>query len=340
MIYNVFGEDFYIEGQRIFGTSAFIATLSPWFMPLLFSLAGISSYYALQKRTPLEYTKERVLKLIIPLIAGILLVVPAQTYIAERFHNGFAGNYFYQYTLFFTGPTDLTGTRGGFTPAHLWFILYLFVISMVALPIMLFFKKKEFNISKTPLALLITMFVLPFALTPILDIGHSVGRYFGYFILGYLFLSADALQEKLDKYRIHLLIVTAVCIIGNLFLFYFYINDSLNNAPHFILDIFQSFYGWIAILTVLGLGRHYCNFRNKVTDYLAQASFPVYIFHQSWIIVVAYWIFMLTENAFSQIILIILSSFILTFVTYELCKRIPGLKFLFGMKTKNNSSKS
>ena len=101
MIYYAGGLEFYIEGQSILWTSAFIFALFPWFMPLLFVLAGISSYLALQKRTPLAYTKERVLKLLIPLIAGVLLVVPAQTYIAERFHNGFTGSYLYQYILFF-----------------------------------------------------------------------------------------------------------------------------------------------------------------------------------------------------------------------------------------------
>jgi len=336
MIYNAWGEDFYIEGQSIFATSAFISALSPWFMPLLFCLAGISSYFALQKRTPLEYAKERVAKLLIPLIAGILLVVPAQTYIAERFHNDFAGGYFYQYVLFFTGPTDLTGTRGGFTPAHLWFLLFLFAISMIALPIMIVCKKRAVDMSKTPLILLIAMFAIPLALTPILDIGHSAGRYFGYFILGYLFLSADAILEKLDKYRAPLLAIAMSCLAGRMFLFYLNMNDNLF-APQLALDIFQSFYGWITILAILGLGRHYCNFRNNITDYFTASSFPVYIFHQSWVIVVAYWVFMITENAFAQIILIIAASFILTYAAYEICKRIPGLRFLFGIKTSGNT---
>ncbi|MCL1883687.1 MAG: acyltransferase family protein [Defluviitaleaceae bacterium] len=330
MIYNAFGENFYIEGQSIIGTSAFIVALSPWFMPLLFSLAGISSYYSLQKRTPLAYAKERVFKLLIPLIAGVLLVVPAQTFIAERFHNGFTGGYFYQYVLFFTSPTDLTGTRGGFTPAHLWFILFLFVISMIALPIMIFFNKKKIDTRKMPL--IISMFLLPLVLTPVLDFGHSLGRYFGYFILGYLLLSTDVLLEKLDNYRIHLLAVATVCMIVNLVLFHMYINNNLN-APYIAHDIFQSFYGWISILAILGLGRHYCNFKNKATDYLTGASFPVYIFHQSWVIVVAYWIFMFTQNTFVQIILIISTSFILTYATYEVCKRIRGLRFLLCLKT-------
>ena len=335
MIYNAFGEAFYIEGQRIFGTSAFIATLSPWFMPLLFVLAGMSSYYALQRRTPSAYAKERVFKLLIPLFAGIILVVPAQTYIAERFHNGFTGSYFYQYILFFTAPTDLSGTRGGFTPAHLWFLLYLFVISMVALPLMNAYKnaKRKLPADKMPLLLLLSLFIMPFAMMPILDIGgHSLGGYFAYFILGYLVLSADRLLEKLDRLRRPLLLAAAICVIGNLFLLYFYLHGRLA-APIFYFEIFRVFYGWLAILTILGLGRHHLNFRNKTTDYLSASAFPVYIFHQSWIVVLAYFIFAHTGNALAQICLIILTSTLFTYATYEICKRIPGLRVLFGIKS-------
>ena len=94
----------------------------------------MSSAYAPDKRTNCEYVKERIFKLLIPFVVGTLVVVPAQTYFAERFHNGYTGGYLHQYVLFFTGPTDLTGYRGGFTPAHLWFLLYLFIISVAALP--------------------------------------------------------------------------------------------------------------------------------------------------------------------------------------------------------------
>lgn len=83
------------------------------------AVAGISSCYALRKRTPREYVKERVLRLLVPLLAGVALLVPIQTYVAEVFHNGYGGGYLAQYVLFFTKPTDLTGYHGGFTPAHL-----------------------------------------------------------------------------------------------------------------------------------------------------------------------------------------------------------------------------
>jgi Acyltransferase family. len=136
MIYNSFGESFYIKGADIPLVTGVLVAIWPWFMPLLFVCAGLSSAFALQKRSVKQYIKERALKLLVPFFFGILLLIPAQTFFAERFHNGYTGGYFRQYIIFFTKPTDFTGYNGGFTPGQLWFILYLFVISLVALPIM------------------------------------------------------------------------------------------------------------------------------------------------------------------------------------------------------------
>ncbi|WP_425517379.1 acyltransferase family protein [Paenibacillus solanacearum] len=49
-----------------------------WFMPLLFLLAGMSSFYALQRRTGAHFVKERFLRLLIPLVVGTLIIVPSQ----------------------------------------------------------------------------------------------------------------------------------------------------------------------------------------------------------------------------------------------------------------------
>ena len=59
MIYNTFGERFYITGtptqSLTFGTLA----VYPWWMTGLFVLAGMSTMYALEHRTGKEYVKER-----------------------------------------------------------------------------------------------------------------------------------------------------------------------------------------------------------------------------------------------------------------------------------------
>ena len=60
----------YDAGQRRFGEnrpiSGIVVFFSPFFMPLLFLLAGIGTRYSLQKRTMREYIAERVKKLLLP----------------------------------------------------------------------------------------------------------------------------------------------------------------------------------------------------------------------------------------------------------------------------------
>ena len=137
MIYNNWGETWYIHGQDLLLPSVFNQIAYIFMMPLLFAVAGMSSRYALKRRSPREYTKERVTKLLLPLIFGILLVIPIQSYLAGLFFNGSAN-----YLDYFTKITDLSGYDGAFTPGQLWFLLFLFVISMVCLPFMVWYKKK------------------------------------------------------------------------------------------------------------------------------------------------------------------------------------------------------
>ncbi len=96
MMYNNFGESFYVYNKPVELLSNFVIINWTWYMPLLFVLAGISSSLAFSKRTAKEFAKERVSKLLIPLIFGILLLVPVQTYFAEKYHNNYADGYFKQ----------------------------------------------------------------------------------------------------------------------------------------------------------------------------------------------------------------------------------------------------
>ena len=51
MIWNNFGSRFYIwQGENKI-LSTLIVLVNPWFMPILFALAGMSARYALEKRT-------------------------------------------------------------------------------------------------------------------------------------------------------------------------------------------------------------------------------------------------------------------------------------------------
>lgn len=330
MIYNNFGENFYVKGEGISLLNSFIQITSPWFMPLLFVIAGISTCYALDKRTAKQYIKERVSKLLIPLISGILLLIPIQTYYAEKYHNGYTGGYFEQYILFFTKETDLTGYTGGFTPAHLWFILYLFIISLIALPIVIKYKNisKKIKLDKLSVFKILTMFLIFLVMALILDIGgKSLGEFFALFMLGYIVLSDDNIQVKLDKSRWYLF--GAGVVFTGLNLLFLNVGFSSYGLAY---DIFIRFLSWIGILSAIGMGKHYLDFQNKFTNYFSRASFPIYFFHQSVLVLVAYYTFRVTSSIFLQVIIIIVGTFILTMATYEVFKRIAFTRVLFGIK--------
>ncbi|MCL2592340.1 MAG: acyltransferase family protein [Defluviitaleaceae bacterium] len=325
MIYNSFGENFYIKGDNIDSVTTFIVLTGAWFMPLLFVIAGISTTFALQKRNFGEFAKERTTKLITPLIAGILLVIPAQTYFAERFHNGYTGGYFAQYILFFTKETDLTGYTGGFTPAHLWFVFYLFIISLLAIPLIALSRKIKFDIKNLATPFVVSFFILPFLGNFVLDIGgHSFGEYFAYFMLGYFVLSNENIQQRLEKYRIILLSISLIFMTLRGLFWY----GILNVHPL----IFTQFYAWTTILVLIGFGRKYLDIKNKFTKYMVNSSFAVYIFHQTWIIVVGYYVLQAVAIPFIQMPLILVFSVILTFISYEVCKRLKVTRWLFAIK--------
>ena len=111
-----------------------------WHMPMLFIISGAATYFTLGFRSAGEYIRERFLRLLIPLIFGILTFVPFTTYIQRSNALSLQEGYIGFFRLDFE---HLDGMNGTFTPAHLWFILYLFVFSLIGLPIFLWLRSEK-----------------------------------------------------------------------------------------------------------------------------------------------------------------------------------------------------
>ena len=111
------------------------------------------------------------------------------------------------------------------------------------------------------------------------------------------------------------------------------LRGTQNGVVVYTLDgILKSTISLIMGITIVSYGIRYLNKKNKVLDYLNKASFPVYILHQTILLVLAFYILPLTLPVWITIILIISLSFALTFIAYEICKRIKFMDILLGMK--------
>ncbi len=319
---------FYIWSHTNVLLYAFSTAVYPWYMTLLFAIAGISCKYALQKRTNKEFIIERTRKLLIPFIFGVLVLASVMTYIAEVFFNGYTGSYIHQYVLFFTKPSDLTGYHGGFSVAHFWFLLYLFVISLTALPIILLKKMDlpRFRISSVSYLLLIFLFVPEWLCQYVLNIGgKSLGQFTVLFLFGYFILSEESILQKLKEYR---LVSLTICVLSGVLYVYLYCFQNFRNEWMTGLYIF---YGWMGIITLLGIGQSNLNFHNRLSHYLTRASFPVYILHMPVLVVIGFFALKLPLGVTGQFLTITLLSSVLTFLIYEIIRRVPVLRFFLGI---------
>lgn len=87
----------------------------------------------------------------------------------------------------------------------------------------------------------------------------------------------------------------------------------------------------MGIITLLGIGQTTLNFHNRLSVYLAQASFPVYILHMPILVVAGFFLLKLPIGVAGQFLSIVIISFIATFLIYEIVKKVPALRFFLGM---------
>jgi len=334
MAWNVWDEPNYIffEGNRLL--SSIVVLFSPYFMPLLFVLAGISTRFALQKRSGRQYLAERVRRLLVPFLFGTIVLMPVMCYIADRFNCGYDGGFFRHYAVFFTKFTDLTGADGGFSLGQFWFLLYLLVISAAGVGIITLLKKFGAE-SRRPLPLwAVVLLGLPLPLlSEVLSVGgKSLAEYLYLFLLGYYVFADENVMDKAEKYRLPLFGLGVAATVLNVYLFIWSGRDFgvLNTVTDYVSE-------WVMVIALLGMAKRYLGFSGKVSGYMSTRSFLFYIWHFIWVVLAQYVLYGLFGNNTAVLFACtVIASYIMTFVYCEISIRIPFLRFLTGTKYKSN----
>lgn len=326
MIWNNFGSGFYIwQGENKI-LSTLIVLVNPWFMPILFVLAGMSARYALEKRTDKEFVIQRISRLLIPFISGMILLVPFQTLYARRFFDNYEGSLPDNWKYFFTHLTDFSGYDGAFTPGHLWFILFLFLISMVTLILFRFvpYKKLAASVEKMPVFGVVLLFIPIWLMYYLGNFGgFSIGKDLALYLTGYYVLSNDLIIEKLERNIKGLAVFSIIGTIASVTIYYRF---------SYYGDLWVNFIGWISILVLLVAGKMFLNKRTAFTEYFNKASYPIYILHQSILVALAYYVVQINDILLVQVFCIGIGSFLLTVLAYHLIKLIPIVRKMIGIK--------
>lgn len=215
------------------------------------------------------------------------------------------------------------------TAVYPWYMTILFVISLTALLIVRLQKKylPKFRVGSLSYFFIILLFVPEWFCLYILNIGgKSLGQFMILFLFGYYILSEESILQKLQQYRF---VSLALCILSGSLYTYLY---CFENTRSIWITGLYIFFGWTVIIMLLGMGQSKLNFHNRLSVYLTQASFPVYILHMPILVVVGFFSLKLPIGVAGQFLLIVLISAIATFLIYEIVKRIPVLRFFLGIK--------
>ncbi len=336
--FNTWGELNYICLVRSRSISSLIVFLSPYYMPLMFLLAGMSTKYALSRRSYGQFILERIKRLLIPFAFGTIVFCPILAYLGDKNNYHYTGSFFEHYRVFFTKWTDLAGFDGGFNVGQFWFLYFLFVISLVSVGIIALtgrITKKRGIEADIPFPVL-CLFVIPFPfLYDLLSVGgKSFAEYLYVFLIGFYILSSDKMIEKCARYRYITLAVGLIACVINVYMFIWSGRDfGIANT------IAKSFAEWFMLIALIGIGKRGFDFTNKLSVFLSRRSFLVFSLHFLWIVLFQMWFAKLFEgNTFLLYVIPIVPAYTATFVCSELVIRIPPLSFLMGAKAVTRSS--
>jgi len=327
---------------------------SPWRLSLLFLVSGVATGYLLARQGAGHFMGQRSTRLLIPLIFGMLVIVPPQSYLEVVEKLRYAGGFAEFYRLYITGFHGFC--RGGDclimpTWNHLWFVAYLWVYTVLlyvavrlAPPLIPWLRRiaeermSGFGVLLWPIAYLA---VIRLGLAPRFPATHALvgdwynhAMYFGVYLLGFSLAGARAAWGALERAR---WLTLGLAVVGWAFLVaYFgaYSDDAA--VPPMALRLFQrGVYGaeqWLAIAAAVGFAHRHLTHDSAARRYLTSAIFPVYILHQTVIVVVAH--ALKPSHLYPPVegVLLVLVTAATCLLSYEAIRRVRLLRPLFGLE--------
>ncbi len=305
-------------------------------MPLLFLIAGAGMWFALKRRNGRTMLGERTVRLLVPAIIGMFVIVPPQIFVERLTSGEWTGGY-----LEFMAQRVLQFRpypEGDFSWHHLWFIIYLWVYVVLLLPLMLWWRRAQPVIRP---GLWLFALALPLGLNEALlkphfpethsltDDWYIFNHYLLLTLYGFALASMRGGWEWLSELRrASLAMALAVSVLGVGALEAGIVErDTAGDA--FIANVFT----WSWLMTFIGFGHHYLSFSNRLLAWARDASYPVYILHQTVIIVIAYFVVAQPWAPGVKYWVVLAGTLAISVAAYELViRRFTLTRFMFGLK--------
>jgi len=342
-------------------TMALIAVLDQYHMELLFLIAGAATWFSLGVRSWSTYLLERLKRLVVPLIFGMLILVPPCYWVVARHFYGYDDSFLQWYKDFVLNRT--LPFRGDFAAGALWFLWYLVFYTFPLMPFFLLIHRKwKDNLIPRLAAFFekrgaIFLLVIPIALveiysTRVITGDFKIFYYVLFFVYGFFLFSSLRFQRGIDKSGpIALFFAAATITLYMLLVFPDWRQAILGPAfwtrfrgepgtwGFIMFRILISFTTWFSIIGILYLARKFLNFSNRFLRYGNDAVLPYYIIHSTPIALIGLYVVQWNMDVLPKYVINTILAFIATAVIYELVKRLNVTRFLFGMRLRKKPAR-
>jgi glucan biosynthesis protein C len=314
----------------------------PWRMSLLFMVSGAATAFMLRRGERIgTLLRQRTARLLLPLLCGVVLLVPPQPYVEVVQKLGYAGSYWDFLGLYFSGDR-------GFCPHgqclilptwnHLWFLPYLWAYTLVLLTTVALAPAWLDRAGRAvqrwlsgaglwilPVALILAVRLSLFQRFPsthdlVQDwFNHAI--YFPMFLAGVLFAQGEGLWDRLLRARWPALLVAI--------LFWGLLAWGRPAGPlvHGVVAIFQ----WSALIAAFGFARQWLERDHPWRATLTEAVFPVYLVHQTIIVVAGPVLFRESWPPVVEGVILVGLTFVLSLAGYLAARRSGPLRVWFGL---------
>jgi glucan biosynthesis protein C len=306
-------------------------------MPLLFAISGAGLWYAMNHRSGIDVIRERTQRLIVPVLAGMLLVVPPQIYIERLFHHQWHGGYldflFTRVLQFHFYP------RGDFGWLHMWFVVYLYTFVLILLPVLLWWRRGGLRLQPgawlyllaLPLSLneAVLKPLFPQTYTLVAD-WYAFNHYLLFTLYGFALASISGCWNWLASWRR----VSLSFSLGSLTVLVVLLRMRIAQHGGITDSFLENVFTWASLLAVIGYSRRYLSFENGLLRWARDASYPIYILHQTFILIIGFFVIQQPWSAGLKYWIILIGTLLACVLLYEACIcQFAITRILFGMKT-------
>jgi len=342
LTYSHIGKGYVYTKEPIQSLYYFIQSdfLNVWFMIILFFISGLSAYYSLSKRGAKGFMKERIKKLLIPVLVYLLILGPLTAFYVQRVyaHTGISLINFY--VVYLHNIQTYLGW------AQMWYCAYLFTFSLIALPIFHYLLKDRTIVQKVNTFLMkkyhlflpmIFIVFLEITLRPYFpgyqNLIHDWANftvYLTFFILGFFLSQSTPIFDTIKHLFAYFLTIALVSTIFYIIIDYQKIDQIWSNP--YLLPMLKGFaeYSWVMVM--ITISKQYLNFTNPILKGLSRSSFGLYIFHYPIVTIINVFLLPLAINHYFKFLIAIVFTYLVYYVFYSLIiTKIKPLRFLCGL---------